>query len=146
MSFTIKYSEIGTFAFQQAMQKIVNTPVSVARGVHISQINKTLKKARGKIAEEYMKEVRDPFATKDAEGKLIETEHGFEVQEGKEAEHKAALEAFENRVIEVPVSPLTIGMLEGVKLSAEEIEALGGLILTTPPTPADTVKGLALAQ
>jgi hypothetical protein len=80
------------------------------------------------------------FYVKDAEGKMIENEQGFEVIEGKEAEFKAANEAFGEKTVEIPVSPITIAMLEGVKLSAEEIEALGGLLISEITPPSDHLK------
>lgn len=133
--FTIKYSEMGSFQFQQALTKLVNAPISPAAAVIVSKLNKALKTARMQVAKEYLTDIRDVFATKDADGKIVEGEQGFEVEESKHADFKAATEAFGNRTIELTTSPLYFKYFEGaVKLSAEEIESINCLFTDTTDT------------
>lgn len=144
MSFTVKYSEMGTFQFQQALTKIVNAQVAPSTAILVSQLNKQMKKAREQIAKEYITEIRDVFSTKGADGKMVESENGFEVPEDKQEEFKTAQEAFGNRTYEFNASALFPRYFEGsVKFSAEEIEALSP-ILVADQIPQHSATGLPI--
>lgn len=127
----LKYSEISSFQFQQAVQKIAATPTHGQKASLIHKTTKAVGQARTQISKEFQDELVPEFAKKDAEGKIIRPEgepNGFEPDETREAEFLKAQEAFGERWIELPkISPYTLDTLSDIKVSAQDLEALKGL-------------------
>lgn len=123
----IKYKDVMSFEFNQAMQKIVNTPTEPAKAEQIRKIFKELKNVRDKIGKEYESDIMEKYAQKDEAGKIIRPKSeptGFLPVEGKDAEIKAANDTFGDREAAFTVSPLNLAILKDIKLSGKELDAL----------------------
>lgn len=126
----LKYSEISSFAFAQAVQKISSTPTHGQKASLIHKVTKQLGFIRENISKEYQADIVQVYGKKDAEGKIIRPAgepNGFEpVEETQEAFEKAQ-EAFGDRTAELNVNPMTLELLSDMKVSAQDLEALRGL-------------------
>ena len=133
----LKYETIGSEAFAMLMQKISNTQTNNKAASHINHIIKEVERVREHIKDEYLKEIREGFAKRDADGKidLIDKDgnnhkdqpNWFDVEDAKMAELNKATEEFHQREAVINWRPLTPSTLEDVNLSAREINLLGDL-------------------
>lgn len=126
----LKYSEISSFQFAQAMQKITSTPTHGQVASQIHKVAKHLNRAREQISKAYQTEIIEKFGKRDEQGKLIRPEgepNGFEPMEDKQEEFMAAQEAFGQNTIELNCQPFTIQLLGDIKVSAHDLEALKDL-------------------
>lgn len=129
---TMKYSEISSFQFAQAVQKISSTPTHGQKASVIHKVTKALGIARETITKEYQKQIVDVYGKKDEDGKIVRPEgepNGFEPVEDKEAEFLKAQEAFGENTAEMKCDPFTLQVLEDIKISAQDLEALKGLYI-----------------
>lgn len=129
---TLKYSEVSSFPFAQAMQKISSTPTHGAKASQIHRVTKQLDRLRKQISKEYQEELVNVYGKKDEEGKLIRPEgepNGFEPDETKQEEFVKAQEEFGNKTVELDVPSFNLDVLADIKLSAQDLEALKGLYM-----------------
>lgn len=127
---TMKYSELSSFQFAQAMQKISATPTHGEKASQIHRVAKALTKARDTISKEYQTQIVDVFGKRDAEGKIIRPDgepNGFEPIEEKQDEFLKAQEDFGANVVEMKCEPFTIQTFSDMKISAADLEALKSL-------------------
>lgn len=129
----IKYSEISSFEFAQAMQKIASTPVDTKTACAIRRVAKKVEKALADIRDEYKVKFIDVWGKKDETGKIIPpadgNPSGFEVPDEKADEFIKAQEAFGKSEIELDVRPLTKDELKDIRLSAKELDCLRDLFI-----------------
>lgn len=127
----IKYSEVSSFEFAQAMQKIASTPVDNKTACSIRRVAKAVTKVLDDIREEYKVKFIDVYGKKDAEGKIVPPADGnptgFEVPDDKQDEFVKAQVDFGNTEATLPVGPLTQADLKDIKLSARELDCLRDL-------------------
>lgn len=129
---TMKYSEISSFQFAQAMQKISSTPTHGAKASAIHKIARALTRAREDISKEYQKQIVEVYGKRDADGKIVRPEgepNGFEPMEEKQEEFLKTQEEFGANTADLKCDPLTLQMLEDIKISAQDLEALKGLYI-----------------
>lgn len=146
----LKYSELSSFGFAQAMQKITTTPTHGQKASVLHKLGKSLGFARERISKEYQAQLVETYGKRDDLGKIIRPEGeplGFEPIEGKEEEFAKAQEAFGDNMIELDVRPLTLEILSDMKISAQDLEALKGLYIgntdeTGPGVPGDNVTAI----
>jgi len=150
---TIKmtYAQLGNFGVAQTLQKIASTPTSNKNACHIHRITKEVQKAREMIVKEFQTEIVEKFGKRDAGGKIIrpaDQPKGYEPIEGKEAEMDEAFKAFDAKTITFNCRPLTPSVLADIKISAQEIDALGELFTETegPGIPTDIATKLGVVN
>lgn len=129
----IKYSEISSFEFNTAMQKIAATPVDNKTACSIRRVVKAVSKGLEDIRLEYKTKFIDVWGKKDAEGKIIPpadgNPSGFEVPDEKADEFMKAQEDFGKSELELSIDPLTPNDLKDIRLSAKELDCLRDLFL-----------------
>lgn len=126
----LKYNEISSFQFAQAMQKIASTPTHGAKASQIHKITKALSKVRDEIAKQYQAEIVDVYGKKDEAGKIVRPDgepNGFEPIEEKQTEFLAAQEEFGKKTVDLPVQAFSLDTFADIKISAQDLEALKGL-------------------
>lgn len=126
----LKYSELSSFGFAQAMQKIASTPTHGTKASQIHKISKQLTFARERISKEYQDQLVQTYGKKDENGKVIRPEGepmGFEPIEEMAEEFATAQEKFGENVVELTVQPMSLDLLSDIKVSAQDLEALRGL-------------------
>lgn len=127
---TLKYSEISSFQFAQAVQKISSTPTHGQVASQIHKVTRQLTKARDQISKEYQAEIVEKYGKRDDKGALIRPDgqpNGFEPMEEKEADFLAAQEAFGGKTVELNCQPFTVQLLGDIKVSAQDLESLKAL-------------------
>ena len=126
--FTMKFKDIMSFDFEQALQKIQHTPTTNKNACAIHKVVQAMKKQREVIVNRYKAEFTDVYAQKDDKGEIIFQPNGAWLPaDDKAEEFKAKHDAFEAEEFTVQVRPLTPSVLVDVKLSARDIEVLGAL-------------------
>lgn len=128
----IQYKQLSDFTTAQTIQKIANTPTSVANANRIRKLVKELQGVRERVSKEYQTEIVDKFADKDENGKAKtdgNSPSGFAMSEENTAKMPAALEEFGKTEAEIEAMPLNASCLSDVKLSATELESLHGMYL-----------------
>lgn len=126
----LKYSELSSFQFAQAVQKISQTPTHGQKASQIHKVTRALGVAREKVSKEYASKLIDVFAKKDETGKIIRPEgepQGFTVPDEKQAEFDVAQNEFGTSWVELDCQPFTLELISDMKVSAQDLEALRGL-------------------
>jgi hypothetical protein len=108
--------------FQQACQKLMNTPTSGENRYTLRKMLKPIKDAQKKIRKEYAEDIMNKFGKKGEDGKV--DPETFQPEESKVEEFKAAQEEFGKRIIEIKRKKLTYKELADASLTANEEEAL----------------------
>jgi hypothetical protein len=126
----LKYSKIMNFAFAQAIQKLTAAPTHGQAASAFHKLAKAITRARAQIQKEYQEKVAGVFGKKDEAGALIRPEgepNGFEPIEEKMGEFEAAQAAFGETEIEVDAPSITLQLIGDIKVSAQDLDALGNL-------------------
>jgi hypothetical protein len=127
---TMKYSDISSFEFAQAIQKIAQTPVDTKTACAIHRVTKALNSVRLKISADYQDKIVLMYGKKDEKGDVIrplDNPNGFDVQEEKTEEFKKAQEDFGKTEAVLETKPLSMELLKDIKLSARDLEVLNNL-------------------
>lgn len=127
---TLKYVDISSFEFAQAIQKIAQTPLDNKTACAIRRVTKSLNKVRDEISAKYQSDIVEKFAKKDEAGQVIrpkENPAGFDVAEGMEDEFVKAQEMFGKNEAVLETKAMTPELLKDIKLSARELEVLNNL-------------------
>lgn len=150
MPVQLKHKTISGFNFQQTIQKFATAQMTPANAVKIRRIIRALESARTKIYAAYKTDVIEVFAKRDDKNDIVRPEgepDGFVPIEGKEAEFKTAQDAFGERTVELDCSPFIPQMMESMKISAGEIEALSEMWSDNDaPMGVETGPGVPLAS
>lgn len=139
----MKYTQINSQMFQQALQKLAATPTNNANACRIRKVTRAISDAREQIKKEYLSDIRDQFAARDEKGDIIEADQWAPV-EGKEEELLAAQNAFGEREAELDCWPVTHETLVDVRMSAQEIEAFKSLFDENAKAPQGAGHGPGL--
>ncbi len=136
------YKSLMSFEMQTLLAKLISTPTSNKNASHINHIFQQISKCGDQIREEFRSTILDQFALKGEDGKIVVNEGGFEPDPSRLEEYQKALAEFEKGECVVKWQPLRPSHLSDVKVSAKEIDVLGGLF-TEEEGPG--VPGLTLA-
>src|SRR5882724_7195059 len=126
-SVTMKYVDISSFEFAQAVQKISQTPVDNKTACAIHRITKQLNVVREKISKDYQEKIVELFAKRDDKGEVVrpkDNPSGFDIDETKQEEFLKAQEAFGKTEAVLATKPFSPETLKDIKLSARELEVL----------------------
>lgn len=143
MALKIKYQKVGSFEFQQLIEKLKNAQVDNFSACQIHHIIKEVKKGRDKLTAEFKADILDKYATKDESGKILtpSQERPYDIPDDQIEAYTKATEEFGEREMEINWSPLNHQHLQGVKISAAEIEALGELFSEEQAGPGIPMMG-----
>ena len=125
----MKYVDVSSFEFAQAIQKIAQTPIDNFTACKIRRVTKALTKVREQISKHYQDSIVEKYAKRDDAGKIIRPKdqpNGFDLDQEK-AGFVEEQEAFGKTEVSLECSPFTPIMLKDIKLSAYELEKLGPL-------------------
>lgn len=149
---TMKYSEVMNFNFAQTMQVLTSARVHGNVASQIHKVTTQVDRARTRIIKEFQDEIVENFGKRDEEKKIIRPEgepRGFEVDETKQDEFEKVQKAFDERTVELKATPFTIQLLGDIKISAQDLKALGPLYVGNaeeveekPALPKDNVQSL----
>lgn len=136
-----------SFAFNQAMQKIVSTPTHGNVASQIHKVNKQVSQAKDIIIKKFQTDLVQVYGKKDDKGAIIRPEgepNGFEPVEGKTDEFVTAQEEFGKNTVELDVQPFNVQLLGDIKVSAADLEALKGLWAgnNAPEVPLNNVASI----
>lgn len=123
MGFKVTYSKMSSFQFQKVLQKLETAATDGFTAYRIRKIATKLKSYREQIANEYKKQIMDKYAKRDEKGEYKEED--FVPMEDKVNEYNKALEDFGKNEVFVDRHPLTIADIKDIKITAEEMEAMG---------------------
>jgi hypothetical protein len=129
MALKVKYSVVGSFEFQNLMERLKREKVDNYSACQIHHILKEVQKGRDQITAEFKSEILEKFAKKDEAGKIISEspEQPYDVADENVEAYKEATEAFGKKDIEVNWTPLNHQHLTKIQLSADDINLLGEL-------------------
>lgn len=127
----VKFSTLNSEPFNLLMQKIVNQPTQNIKAMHINHVVKEIQRHLDEGVKAYRVDIVDVFAQKDEAGKIINGPDtgNFKIIEGKEKEFAETHKKFMEREVEIKWRPLTPDTLSDVRMSAQEIELLGELLI-----------------
>ncbi len=127
----------------------MTTPTHGTKAARIHKIAKTLSDMRDSISKEYQAEIVAVFGKKNDKGEIIRPEgepNGFEPDESRMAEFEQAQSAFGLKVAAMPsIHPVDMDLLSDVKVSGQDLEALGTLYIgnvTEDHTTLDNVQAI----
>lgn len=126
----LQYKVIRDMNFGASLQKLKNVSFpSLKTTQTVLRISKAIQK-EGEIVQEAFTKLIDTYAEKDAEGKLVPYEDRpgtFSVKKNIEGYQKS-LKEFEDLTFEIDCPKIPLSELEGVKLNANDLEALEAFI------------------
>ena len=123
MGFKVTYQQMGSRAFQMAVQKLNSSVTDGLTAYKIKKVTSKLKSHREIISEEYKKEIAEVYAKRDEHGKY--NMDNWVPEEDKQEAMIKAQDAFGLKELFIDRFPLTFSDLKDIKMSAEEQEALG---------------------
>lgn len=126
----IKYKNIGSFDFQNLIEKLRRTPADASRegnaaANNLRHITNGLKKIMDEMRKDYQSKLIDVFSVKDDKGKPVIEDHGFKIQEGKMDEFKKLELEFGETEKEIEWKALTSSDLKHIQISPMELDLLG---------------------
>lgn len=129
---TLKYSNLSTFQFAQAVQKIASNPTHGQKASQIHKVIKVLSRARDEMTKAYETQITEVYGKRDEAGKLIRPPNApneFEPIEEKIEELKNSQKNFFDTSVELDCSPFTLDLIADIKISAQDLEALSDLYI-----------------
>lgn len=132
-SISMQNEKLMSGALINALDKIGNTPLANNKtACMIRGVIKEVRKHQEAIRDAYKKEILEAFAKKNDKGELFHPDNNpeaYDVDETRIEEFKKVQEEFGKRNVTLTYGPLRPAHLEGIMLSANEIDALGDLFV-----------------
>lgn len=127
------YSQISAQPLRMALAKISNAPIANNKiACMIRGVNKAVRAKQEEIGKEYEDSVLHAFAKKNEDGSFVRPDgnpQAYDVDDTKVDEFKVAQEEFGKKTLTIEYGPLRPSHLEGIALSANELDALGDLFV-----------------
>lgn len=132
----VKRGKIAEERFKVLLGKLLQSQVSNASACAIHKVFKAVDIVQKENHDLFLK-IRDQFAKKDDQGKLVamkdenknEIPDSWEIIDGKQEDFQNAVNAMGDEEVGVKVKPLTPEVLKDIKISAMEIDLLGDLFV-----------------
>lgn len=132
---TMKHSELASFEFQEAIQKIAVANLDNKTACKVRRTVKEVQNAISIMGEGYKKEIMETYAKRDAEGKVVPSPDGnpnsFAFDESKEAEFIKAQEEYGKKEVVLKAVPFVVDDFKDIRLSGKNLNALGNLFIDT---------------
>lgn len=148
MNFTVKYKQITSPYFIDAMHFLTTQTFPVKVAYNIKKVADKLEAVKKKIALEYQNEIVEKFAKKNADGSLAhpkdadgkEITEQFDLDETQKDAMKAAVEAFGDKTVDIDRYKITIEELGNVELTASHLSALDPILTSMEDAVAEQTK------
>lgn len=125
---SLSYSDISNQGFDQAIQKLLFTPMHGARASVLHSLGKKLSAFKKQIHKEWKETIVAKYAQKDEKGEAVVDPLGnFVSLEALKDESESAQKAFFDQVFTLEMDPITPEFLGDARVSAADLQALAGL-------------------
>lgn len=127
----IQYKKFMTFPFSNALQALTASKYDPKVSYQLGKVTDACMTIRRKLQEEY-KNIINTYATKDAEGKIVNTDpadpRSFEIEASKMDEYKKVEAEWGEQFVEIPRDAIPYSRLGAVQFTPNEAFMLSEIV------------------